>query len=79
MNIWYLMSFDTLSMVFKILLLLQIIPLHQKLLPFVIDMQCLVREMATGDGKMSSRVKIMNKFNWWLCLLLVGTYGIFSK
>lgn len=71
MNIWYLTSFDSLSMVFKILLLLQIIPLHQKLLPFLIDVQCLVREMATGGDKMSSRIKIMNKFNLWFCLLLI--------
>lgn len=44
MNIWYLMSFDTFSMVFKILLLLQITSLHQKLLLFLIDMQCLFRK-----------------------------------
>lgn len=63
MNIWYLMSFDALRTVFKILLLLQIIPLHQKLLLFLIDVQCLVKEIAIGDDNMRSRIKIMKKFN----------------
>lgn len=78
MNIWYLISFDTYSTVFKILLLLQIISLHQTWLPFLIDMQCLVRETTSVDDKTSSRI-IKNKFNCWFCPLLIWTYGVFPK